>query len=220
MNQEISNTLKINDLLHKVMDIKYDTQQVIDQLSTMDSEYEEQTGREQALESDNAKLREHKERLTALEVQLRDKNQGLYDDKAMLEKNVRYLRDENERFKREVADLKAKLVEDIPNMPTIPKDVAIAIFREGVSCGVDDACDEIDNSDSIVIEDTGYTGGFEVSFSKYVDLTEHIDTDWMRGKVGDYEEGNAIANLRGLCETKGFECRIHGIDEKKTPKIQ
>lgn len=220
MNQEISNTLKINDLLHKVMDIKYDTQQVIDQLSTMDSEYEEQTGREQALESDNAKLREHKERLTALEVQLRDKNQGLYDDKAMLEKNVRYLRDENERFKREVADLKAKLVEDIPNMPTIPKDVAIAIFREGVSCGVDYACDEIDNSDSIVIEDTGYTGGFEVSFSKYVDLTEHIDTDWMRSKVGDYEEGNAIATLRGLCETKGFECRIHGIDEKKTPKIQ
>ncbi len=220
MNQEISNTLKINDLLHKVMDIKYDTQQVIDQLSTMDSEYEEQTGREQALESDNAKLREHKERLTALEVQLRDKNQGLYDDKAMLEKNVRYLRDENERFKREVADLKAKLVEDIPNMPTIPKDVAIAIFREGVSCGVDYACDEIDNSDSIVIEDTGYTGGFEVSFNKYVDLTEHIDTDWMRGKVGDYEEGNAIATLRGLCEAKGFECRIHGIDEKKTPKIQ
>jgi regulator of replication initiation timing len=220
MNQEISNTLKINDLLHKVMDIKYDTQQVIDQLSTMDSEYEEQTGREQALESDNAKLREHKERLTALEVQLRDKNQGLYDDKAMLEKNVRYLRDENERFKREVADLKAKLVEDIPNMPTIPKDVAIAIFREGVSCGVDYACDELDNSTDIHIEESGYSGGFEVSFSKYIDLSEHLDLDWMRDKVGNYEEGNAIATLRGLCETKGFECRIHGIDEKKTPKIQ
>ena len=220
MNQEISNTLKINDLLHKVMDIKYDTQQVIDQLSTMDSEYEEQTGREQALESDNAKLREHKEKLTALEVQLRDKNQGLYDDKAMLEKNVKYLRDENERFKREVADLKAKLVEDIPNMPTIPKDVAIAIFREGIKQGVEDACCELDNSDSVEIEESGYTGGFEVSFSKCVDLTDYLDTDWMRSKVGSYEEEFAIIGLRGLCETKGFECRIHGIDEKKTPKIQ
>jgi len=36
-------------------------------------QYTEQTGREQALEAENAKLREDKERLTALEVQLRDK---------------------------------------------------------------------------------------------------------------------------------------------------
>ena len=179
-------------------------------------QYTEQTGREQALEEENAKLREHKERLTGLEIQLRDKNQGLYDDKAMLEREVADLK---EQLKMETAAVE-RLRKDTPTMPVIPKDVAIAIFREGVSCGVDYACDEIDNSDSIVIEDTGYTGGFEVSFSKYVDLTEHIDTDWMRGKVGDYEEGNAIATLRGLCETKGFECRIHGIDEKKTPKIQ
>lgn len=123
-------------------------------------------------------------------------------------------------LEREVADLKAKLVEDIPNMPTIPKDVAIAIFREGIKQGVEDACCELDNSDSVEIEESGYTGGFEVSFSKYVDLTEHIDTDWMRGKVGSYEEEFVIIGLRGLCETKGFECRIHGIDEKKTPKIQ
>ena len=116
-------------------------------------------------------------------------------------------------LEREVESLKAKLVEDIPNMPTIPKDVAIAIFREGIQHGVEAACTEIDNSDSIEIEENGYTGGFEVSFSKYVDLTDHIDTDWMRSKVGDYEEGNAIATLRGLCEAKGFECRIHGIDD-------
>ena len=179
-------------------------------------QYTEQTGREQALEAENAKLREHKERLTGLEIQLRDKNQGLYDDKAMLEREVADLK---EQLKMETAAVE-RLRKDTPTMPVIPKDVAIAIFREGIKQGVYDACDEIDNSDSIVIEDTGYTGGFEVSFSKYVDLTEHIDTDWMRGKVGDYEEGNAIANLRGLCETKGFECRIHGIDEKKTPKIQ
>ena len=187
MNQE-----KIEDLLHKVMDIKQDTQQVLDDIISMDSAYEEQTGREQALEAENAKLREDKERLTALEVQLRDKIRGL----------------------------KAKLVEDIPNMPTIPKDVAIAIFREGIKQGVEDACCELDNSDSVEIEESGYTGGFEVSFSKCVDLNEYIDTDWMRSKVGSYEEEFAIIGLRGLCETKGFECRIHGIDEKKTPKIQ
>lgn len=155
-------------------------------------QYTEQTGREQALEAENAKLREDKERLTALEVQLRDK----------------------------IRELKAKLVEDIPNMPTIPKDVAIAIFREGIKQGVEDACCELDNSDSVEIEESGYTGGFEVSFSKCVDLTDYLDTDWMRSKVGSYEEEFAIIALRGLCETKGFECRIHGIDEKKTPKIQ
>jgi len=183
MNQE-----RINDLLHKVMDIKQDTQQVLDEISNMESAYEEQTGREQALEAENAKLREDKERLTSLEVQLRDK----------------------------ISELKDKLVEDIPNMPTIPKDVAIAIFREGVKQGVEDACYEIDNSDSIEISDSECMGNFEVEYTQYVDLTDHIDTDWMRGKVGDYEESNAIATLKGLCETKKFECRIHGIDDKPT----
>ena len=133
-------------------------------------------------------------------------------------------------LEREVANLKEclkietaaleRLREDTPTMPVIPKDVAIAIFREGIKQGVYDACDEIDNSDSVEIEESGYTEGFEVSFSKYVDLTEHINTDWMRGKVGSYEELNVVNALMGLCETKGFECRIHGIDEKKTPKIQ
>ena len=193
MNQE-----KINDLVHKVMDIKQDTQQVLDEISSMESAYEEQTGREQALEAENAKLREDKERLTALEVQLRDK-----------------IRDLKECLKIETAALE-RLRKDTPTMPVIPKDVAIAIFREGIKQGVYDACDEIDNSDSVEIEESGYTGGFEVSFSKYVDLTEHINTDWMRGKVGSYDEEFAIIGLRGLCETKGFECRIHGIDDNPT----
>ena len=182
MNQE-----KINDLVHKVMDIKQDTQQVLDEISSMESAYEEQTGREQALEAENAKLREDKERLTALEVQLRDK----------------------------IRELNAKLVEDIPNMPTIPKDVAIAIFREGIKEGVCNVCDGLDNYETIEIEESAYTGGFEVSFSKYVDLTDHVDTDWMRSKVGNYDELNVTNALMGLCETKGFECRIHGIDENK-----
>ena len=176
MNQE-----KINDLLHKVMDIKHDTQQVLDEISSMESAYEEQTGREQALEREVANLKEC--------------------------------------LKIETAALE-RLREDTPTMPVIPKDVAIAIFREGIKQGVEDACCELDNSDSVEIEESGYTGGFEVSFSKCVDLTDYLDTDWMRSKVGSYEEEFAIIGLRGLCETKGFECRIHGIDEKKTPKIQ
>jgi len=156
-------------------------------------QYTEQTGREQALEAENAKLRKEKEA-----------SSGPCGCQAYRD------------LEREVADLKAKLVEDIPNMPTIPKDVAIAIFREGIKQGVEDACCELDNSDSVEIEESGYTGGFEVSFSKYVDLTEHINTDWMRGKVGSYDEEFAIIGLRGLCETKGFECRIHGVDDNPT----
>ena len=153
---------------------------------------EEQTGREQALEREVADLKERLKMETAAVERIRGENYKLQD----------------------------KLVEDIPNMPTIPKDVAIAIFREGIKQGVYDACDELDNSNDVHIEESGYSGGFEVSFSKYIDLSEHLDLDWMRGKVGSYEEEFVIIELRGLCETKGFECRIHGIDEKKTPKIQ
>ena len=219
MNQE-----KINDLLHKVMDIKYDTQQVIDDIGSMDSAYEEQTGREQALEREVAELKEGRD---------------------MLEKNVQFLRDENERLKRNVEydkavargwkdkyyafketlikaeDPRVNVVmleknDQTPTMPVIPKDVAIAIFREGIKEGVYNVCDELDNSDTIEIEDSGYTGGFEVSFSKCIDLSEHLNLDWMRGKVGNYEELNVINALMGLCETKKFECRIHGIDDNPT----
>ena len=206
MNQE-----KINDLLHKVMDIKQDTQQVLDEISNMESAYEEQTGREQALEAKVAQLKAEVDKLKAE----KEASSGPCGCQAY--------RDLEERADSLVATtqrLKAKLVEDIPNMPVIPKDVAIAIFREGIKQGVEDACCELDNSDSVEIEESGYTGGFEVSFSKCVDLTDYLDTDWMRSKVGSYEEEFAIIALRGLCETKGFECRIHGIDEKKTPKIQ
>lgn len=174
-------------------------------------QYTEQTGREQALEREVADLKAKYDKLKAE----KEASSGPCGCQAY--------RDLEERADSLVATtqrLKAKLVEDIPNMPTIPKDVAITIFREGIKEGVCNVCDELDNSDSIEIEESGYTGGFEVSFSKYVDLTDHIDTDWMRSKVGSYEEEFAIIALRGLCETKGFECRIHGIDEKKTPKIQ
>lgn len=87
-------TKKINDLLHKVMDIKYDTQQVLDDISSMDYEYEEQKGREQALEREVADLKE--------------------------------------RLKMETAALE-RLRKDPPAMHVIPKDVAVAIFREGIN---------------------------------------------------------------------------------------
>ena len=133
----------------------------------------------------------------------------------MLEKNVKYLRDENERLKAEVNALEQP---EQPTMPVIPKAVAIAIFREGVAHGVSNACDEIDNTNDIHIEDSGYTGGFEVSFSEYIDLSEHIDLDWMRDKVGDYDEASVIEALKNLCADKKFECRIHGVDDQEEKK--
>jgi len=100
-----------------------------------------------------------------------------------------------------------------PTMPVIPKDVAIAIFREGVAHGVSNACDELDNDAGITIEETEYAGDFEVSFSRWIDLSDHLDLDWMRDKVGDYDEKSVIEALKNLCADKGFECRIHGIDD-------
>ena len=161
-------------------------------------QYTEQTGREQALE------REAQE--------LKDKVQGQYDDIVMLEREVADLK---ERLKMETAALE-RLRKDTPTMPVIPKAVAIAIFREGVEHGVSNACDEIDNSTDIHIEDSGYSGGFEVSFSKHIDLSEHLDLDWMRSKVGDYDEASVIEALKTLCAEKKFECRIHGIDDNTT----
>ena len=141
---------------------------------------QESTGREVALEAENAKLREDKERLTALEVQLRDK----------------------------IRELK----EGAPTMPVIPRDVAIAIFREGIKQGVDDACNEL-RGQTIDIRESDYVGDFEVSFSRDVELEDELDLDWMRDKVGSYDTESVEANLKGLCKNLNFECRIHGIDD-------
>ena len=85
------------------------------------------------LENENTKFREHKERLTGLEIQLRDKIRELKEGKEV--------------------------------MPVIPKDVAIAIFREGQSHG--------------------------------------------------YNNESVTESLKGLCKEKGFECRIHGVDDNE-----
>ena len=133
-----------------------------------------------ALKAENAKLREDKERLTGLEIQLRDK----------------------------IRELK----EGAPTMPVIPKDVAIAIFREGVRSGINDAVSELEGQ-TINISESEYVGDFEVSFTRDIDLDDELDFDWMRDKVGQYNEEFVIDSLRGLCADKEFECRIHGIDD-------
>ena len=201
MNQE-----KINDLLHKVMDIKHDTQQVLDEISRMDSAYEEQTGREQALEREvtintaqaNAWKKEYDK--------IKDQYQGLYDN--------------NVGLKREVADLKAQVnaleQPEQPTMPVIPKAVAIAIFREGMAYGASNVCDELDNSSEVEVSDYICESGFEVNFTKYVDLSDKLDLDYLRNSVSECDDSSVIGALKFLCANEGFECRIHGIDDNPT----
>jgi cell division protein FtsB len=152
-------------------------------------QYSEQTGREQALEREIAEL---------------NKQVEFYSNKY----NV--LCKKNEDLEAQVNALEQP---EQPTMPVIPKAVAIAIFREGVAHGVSSACDELDNDAGITIEETGYTGDFEVSFNRWIDLSDHLDLDWMRDKVGDYDEASVIEALKTLCADKQFECRIHGVDD-------
>ena len=126
----------------------------------------------------------------------------------------RELADLKERLKMETAAVE-RLRKDIPTMPVIPKDVAIAIFREGVQSGVNDAVAEIEDV-RINISENDYVGDFSISFDRDIDLHEHIETDWMRGKVGQYNEEFVVDALKGLCADKGFECRIHGVDDNTT----
>ena len=175
-------------------------------------QYAEQTGREQALEAENAKLREDKERLTGLEIQLRDKVQGQYDDIVQLERDLTAKTAQANAWKKEYDELKAKLEEGKPAMPVIPKDVAIAIFREGVQSGINDAVAELEGQ-TINICENEYCGDFEVTFARDIHLDDELDLDWMRGKVGQYEESFVVDALKGLCADKDFECRIHGIDD-------
>ena len=152
----------------------------------------------------------------------------LEEKKSLTEHDVTVKTSQAEAWKKKYYDFKEALVQagdprvvegvsgvimNKPTMPVIPKAVAIAIFREGMQHGVEAACSEIDNANDIEISETGYTGDFEVSFSKYIDLADHLDTDWMRDKVGDYSEEFVIDALGNLCADKKFECRIHGVDD-------
>lgn len=156
--------------------------------------YQEQTGREEAL--------------TKQVQELESKVQGQYDDIVMLEREV-------EHYTQKYSELAQGM--GVPTMPVIPKDVAIAIFREGTLFGVEAACDEI-QGETINIEESEYVHNFEVSFTKEIDLDDFIDFDWVRSKIGDYDEDNVTANLEGLCAKNNFECRIHGVDDKEEKK--
>ena len=156
--------------------------------------YQEQTGREEAL--------------TKQVQELESKVQGQYDDIVQLEREV-------EHYTQKYSELAQGM--GVPTMPVIPKDVAIAIFREGTLFGVEAACDEI-QGESINISESDYVGDFSITFERDIDLDDHIDFDWVRSKIGDYDEDNVTANLEGLCAKNNFECRIHGIDDQEEKK--
>ena len=220
--------------------------------------YQEQTGREEALTKLTKELEEANEKLAVDNSNLESKVQALQEAIVDLERrlteaktNMALMTDELEKLRGEkeassgpcgcqayrdleekVGDLesevnaleqperdKARLDKVCaPTNPVIPKDVAIAIFREGVAYGVSKACDELDNSADIEISETGYTGDFEVSFTKYIELSDHIDLDWLRSEVGVNDEADVIEALKNLCADNKFECRIHGVDDQEEKK--
>ena len=192
-------------------------------------QYSEQTGREAVLESELAGVRqlldkmtlEHTDREEALQrevAELRGIIDRMGDDSTGDSVTIKQLREQVEFYKEAYTELEVANGKGVPTMPVIPKAVAIAIFREGVAHGVSNACDEIDNTDDIEINESEYCGDFEVSFSKYIDLSEHLDLDWMRDKVGDYDEASVIEALKNMCADKEFECRIHGVDDQEENK--
>ena len=124
---------------------------------------------------------------------------------------------ELEEFNAELSKQNVSLAEGKPTMPVIPKAVAIAIFREGVQHGVEAACTELEGQ-TIMVEESEYVSNFEVSFTKEIDLDDELDLDWMRGKLGRYDEGFVTDALSNLCADKEFECRIHGVDDQKEKK--
>ena len=199
-------------------------------------QYAEQTGREEALAK---RVQELEYDLTAKTAQagawkkevdaLKAENAKLLSEKEAssapcgcqayrdLEEARGRAEGEVELLQRTIADLEAQVnaleQPEQPTMPVIPKDVAIAIFREGVQHGVEAACTELDEATYIRIEESEYVGDFHVTFERDIDLSEHVDTDWMRGKCGDYDEASVVEALKGLCADKEFECRIHGVDD-------
>ena len=196
MNQD-----NIQDLRDKVADIKYDTQQVLDRIDSMDAAYQEQTGREEAL--------------TKRVQELESKLEQSVEDCVLIERELKAKLAES---KETIAAQRGTIdvLEHQTTMPVIPKAVAIAIFREGVQHGVEAACTELDEAELLRIEESEHIGDFHVMFEREIDFADHIDTDWMRGKCGDYSEERAIEALGNLCAAEKFECRIHGVDDQQT----
>ena len=100
--------------------IRYAENAISSAKQTMESmnTYQEQTGREQALEAEVAELRDIIDRMS--------------DDATGSSVTIKLLNEENANLKAEVNALEQP---EQPTMPVIPKAVAIAIFREGVQHG-------------------------------------------------------------------------------------
>ena len=103
-------------------------------------------------------------------------------------------------------------------MPVIPKAVAIAIFREGLAHGAEVVATELENTSDIEISDRECMGNFEVEYTQYVDLSEHLDTDWLRSRTDEVGETFVLDCLSNLCSDNKFECRIHGVDDQEEKK--
>ena len=205
MNQD-----NIQQLRDKVADIKYDTQQVLNRIDSMDAAYQEQTGREQTLQA----------QVKLLEERIADMTSDMVGDA----NTIKQLNERNDSLSATIQRLKDERRLDkvcAPTMPVIPKAVAIAIFREGMAYGAGNVCDELDNATDIEINETGHTGGFEVSFTKYFDLSDELDLDYLRSKaVDNSDEERVVDCLKNLCADKEFECRIHGVDAGLVRKDQ
>ena len=98
--------------------------------------YQEQTAREFAL----AKREEE------LEAEVADLKAQIEGHRT----NMALLTDEAEFYKKSYTELEVALGKGVPTMPVIPKDVAIAIFREGMKAGKVKASDSISNSSWVV----------------------------------------------------------------------
>jgi len=170
-------------------------------------QHSEQTGREQALQTQVALL---EERIKTMEYDLTAKT----SQAEAWKKEARELNERNDSLSATIQRLK----QDQPTMPVIPKAVAIAIFREGLAHGAEAVATELDNAADICIEESEYYGHFEVSFTKEIDLSDHLDTDWLRGRTDEIGETFVLDCLSNLCADKEFECRIHGVDDQEEKK--
>ena len=126
-----------------------------------------------------------------------------------LEEQNNHLHKEVTRLENENKELRS---EKVATMPVIPKAVAIAIFREGMAYGASRVCEELDEATYIRIEESEYVGDFHVTFERDIDLSDHLDTDWLRGRTDEIGENFVLDRLSNLCADNKFECRIHGID--------
>ena len=185
-------------------------------------QFSEQTGREQALQAQVKLVEERIADMSSDMVgdastikELRDIIDRMGDDSTGDSVTIKQLNEENDLLKAQVNALEQP---EQPTMPVIPKAVAIAIFREGVQHGVEPACTELDEATYIRIEESEYVGDFHVTFERDIDLNDHVDTDWMRDKCGNFSEERVIDALGNLCADKEFECRIHGVDDQEEKK--